>query len=431
MFSIRNESRKLKVAVTIILLAFFLTCILSSLIYDKKLLLGSFDKFDNDDVKYVRSAYTLLQTGKFTYNDPNKESVYIMPGIVTVLLPFVKVFGMQGAVMPFRILGALLQTFSMYMIFLITRKIFGKGTALIALLISAIYIPNIYVTTLVLTETIFMFFFMLLVLFTIHAVEEKQMKYYIIGGALWAVCALFRPAIAAFPALIFVMWLVKRYTIKEMLKYASITILVFVLVMSPWWLRNYVTFNQFIPFTLSTGNPSLQGVFINDKVDFDLINKIKPAGLNYGNDEITNNYVEKTFAKLVFDYNLKHDTWNYLNWLTIGKTVNNFLPPFLCIDLFGIKYKVVMGFHIAILLVAFLGLLLMAFKRRLNGWGLFCFLIPVYYDLVHLPFLPFSRYLYPAIPFIIMCCAYFLYVILGRCVNVYRLKYISYNPSVH
>ena len=62
-------------------------CILTSLYYGDELLLGSFSDFNNDDVKYLRSADTLIKTGKLTYKDVNKSTVFIMPGIVFFLTP--------------------------------------------------------------------------------------------------------------------------------------------------------------------------------------------------------------------------------------------------------------------------------------------------------------------------------------------------------
>lgn len=48
-----------------------------------------------------------------------------------------------------------------------------------------------------------------------------------------------------------------------MIKYASIVLIVFCIIMSPWLVRNYKLFNTFIPFTASSGNLFLQGTFVN------------------------------------------------------------------------------------------------------------------------------------------------------------------------
>ena len=64
MFLLKDESKKLKVFVAITLTIFLVICIATSLFYGNELLLGSLEEMNNDDVKYLRSANTLLETGK-------------------------------------------------------------------------------------------------------------------------------------------------------------------------------------------------------------------------------------------------------------------------------------------------------------------------------------------------------------------------------
>ena len=63
MFSIKTEKSYIKISLLIIALCFFSVCIYSILRYGNYFLLGSLDKMDNDDVKYIRSAMTFLQKG--------------------------------------------------------------------------------------------------------------------------------------------------------------------------------------------------------------------------------------------------------------------------------------------------------------------------------------------------------------------------------
>ena len=53
----------------LLIIFFILLCIITSLYYGDNLLLGSFSEFNNDDIKYLRSAQTLIETGKLTYKD--------------------------------------------------------------------------------------------------------------------------------------------------------------------------------------------------------------------------------------------------------------------------------------------------------------------------------------------------------------------------
>ena len=75
-FLLKQESVKFRLIVGVLLILFFCVCVGSSVYYGKELLLGSFEEFNNDDVKYLRSADTLLKTGKFTYENPEKSLVF-------------------------------------------------------------------------------------------------------------------------------------------------------------------------------------------------------------------------------------------------------------------------------------------------------------------------------------------------------------------
>ena len=400
MFSLKNESKKLKIFVAITLTVFLVTCIATSLFYGNELLLGSLEKMDNDDVKYLRSANTLLETGKLTYKNPDTSTVFIMPGIVFVLAPFVKIFGMIGAITPFRIFSAIIQTASLYMIFLIARKMFNNKVAVVSLILSAIYIPNIYMTNLLLTETMFLFFFMLLCLIVVYGLEKKQLKYYIVGGIVWGLAALFRPSIGLFPLVILGMWLIKKYTLQEMFKLASSV--AFILVMSPWWIRNAVVFNRFIPFTLSTGNPMLQGMFEWNQVDEELINKLNTEKFEYTDDEIVDNEIQVDLAHKVFKYKLKENPVSYLAWHSIGKIAMNFFQGYIMKPIYGLNYNQLIFQHELYVFLAIIALILAKLFKHKNEWICFIVFIIIYFISVHIPFLAYSRYMYPIMPFIII-----------------------------
>lgn len=397
---IKNETKRIKISIGILLLIFLITCILTSLYYKDRLLLGSFEKFDNDDVKYLRSAQTFINTGKITYKDPTNSTVFIMPGIVIVLAPFVKLFGMEGSVMPFRIFSAFLMTANMYVIFLLALRIFDRRVAIITLMCNIIYVPHIYASTQILTETVFAFLFGLMNLIIIHAIEQKKVRYYILGGILLGLSIMFRPAIALYPFVVFVMWIIKRYSIKEMALFGITAVIPVIIILSPWWIRNYIIFDRLIPFTLSSGNPMLQGAFINNKIDVDLIRKLNIDNLKYTGNEIEDNEIELKLAGKVREYNIKNNFTNYIIWNTIGKTVTNFKLGFCWFPLYNIRYTVLNIPHFIYLIISGLGTIMLL--KRKSTYGYLIFLAIIYFNLVHLPFLAFSRYMYPVMPLVIM-----------------------------
>ena len=421
MFRITEEKRWIKITLIVLLAVFFAMCISSYLIYGDSTLLGSFDKMDNDDVKYLRSAWTLLDTGHFTYRYPDKDTVFIMPGLTAVLAVFVKFFG-QYPIVPFKIFQGLLMTFSLYVFFLIARKIFNAKVGLIGLVLMILYLPNIYVTNLLMTETIFAAMFMLLFYIAMYAIEKKQMRYYVWGGIILGIMVLFRPTILPFPAVIFCIWLMKKYKVKEMFRFGIPVILIVCAMLTPWWVRNYMLFDRFIPLTLASGNPMLQGAFINydqsvketEGIDYHNIIKETRPDIDlelFGKDEIVTDAVEREMVNIRFREVMTKEPGKYIKWYTLGKTYENFKQPFLWKELFGFTLRQNVVYHWILLLAGTVGFLLFAVLRRKQKKPYFwmMFLSIVYFNVSHLPFYCFARYVYPIMPFIILYAAYLVY----------------------
>lgn len=410
MFSIKTESKITKLAILIILIIYLALCFASFAFHKDSTLLGSFEKFDNDDVKYLRSAWTLLETGRYTYNYVDQDTVFIMPGLTTVLAGFVIVFG-KYPILPFKIFQALLGCACLYLIFMCGRKMFNSRIGVIAAGIMAIYAPSIYVVNTLLTETIFYFLFLLTFLSTIYAIDTYKMKYYIWGGAFLGLSALFRPAILLYPIAVLIMWIIKRYKFIDMIKYGAVVIGVVCAILSPWIIRNAIVFNDFIPLTKASGNPALQGAFINydqsvkdfENIDYyNIIKKDYDIDIdNYGNNEIINNDVELAMLKIRFKEIILKDPLKYLKWYTLGKTGINWSEPFIWTNLFNISYKNLVTQHYTLLFFGVLGFIMLFFNLKnttLNkGKGLIWFpaVAVVYFNCAHLPFFCMSRYMFP------------------------------------
>lgn len=387
--------KKYKLA-KLLIIFFVLFCAFTSLYYGDKLLLGSFSKFDNDDVKYLRSADILIKTCKLTYKDVNETTVFIMPGIVFFLVPFVRLFGMETATVFVRIFQAIIQGITLYLIFKIYLEILNEKIALIGLIINLLYLPNIYITTLILTETLFTFFLVNCIYFLMKSINTKSKINYFVAGIFWALSTMFRASIALLPVVVFFVWLIYKYTFKEMILFATLALIPFLLLFTPWWLRNYIEFNKFIPFTLSSGNPMLQGAFINNDIDHDLMAKLNNENLVYTNSEINNDYVERKMAGKVFKFYMKNDTANYIKWFLIGKIVSNLKNPYYGYELYGINFETIRIVHLILIILAIIGMFLTKTKKKYLIIGIFA-----YFIIIHIPFLAYSRYLYPIVPLII------------------------------
>lgn len=410
MFSIKTESKPVRVMVIIIMAAMLFGCVFASLYYNDKLLLGSFELYDDDDVKYLRSAKTFVETGQLTYGYTDKPTVFIMPGITLFLAPFVALFGIEGAVMPVRMVFAVLQTFNLYMVFLIARKIFGPKTALIAMVLSLLYLPNIYVSTVVLTEVPSYTAFLLMIYFLIWGTQTGKKHLIFVAGTMWALAVMFRAAMTFLIAVMFIYWAFKRIGSKEMIKFAVCVIIPFVIILSPWVVRNFAAFDRFIPLTLSSGNPKMQGTIMDYSTEEreKLLAVVNTNDIDYGDNEITADAAEHEIADRFFEYNIKHNTAKYLRWYTIGKTLRNFSLPYMWYPIYSGSYLPITIYHRVLLAVFVISAVFMIIQKQINAEMALLIVTVLIFNCIHLPYYCFSRYMYMIMCFVIMISSYFL-----------------------
>ncbi|GHV16247.1 hypothetical protein FACS189425_00170 [Clostridia bacterium] len=368
--------------------------------------------YDNDDSKYIRAADTFLKTGTLTYNYVDQPTAFIMPGIIFALTPFVALFGEQGSVLGFKIFQLILQVFCLYLVWLIAKKMFDKRVALVAVIVSVFYFADYYALNVILTEVIFKTLLLTLVLFTLQALESHTVKNYILAAVFWSIAALFRPTIAAYPLIVLIIWLVKRFHFTYILNYSALVAGIFVVLLSPWWIRNYAQFGEFIPFTASTGDPMFLGTYINyeehpeEEALLDYSTLQMPE--NYENlyDEFKNNIKETAMAKYRLETLVPLNPAGYAHWYTIGKTLYQWRMPFVWRPVLNLTLAQIFAEHLLIVFFFLSGLVLALLDKRKNASWLFLALIPLYYNCIHLPFYAFSRYIYPAMPIVIMFASY-------------------------
>jgi 4-amino-4-deoxy-L-arabinose transferase-like glycosyltransferase len=404
MFSICKEDKKVKLGLIIIETIFIILALISIFKHGNSTLLGSLEKFDNDDVKYIRSAWNLVENGILSYENIKEPTVYIMPGLTFVLSFFVIVFGKFKAIVAFRIFQVILQVCSLNLLFLIGRKVFNSKVALIACAIDSIYIVEIYVANLILMEVTFKFLFLLLIYLSIYAIETKKTKCYVLAGIVWGGGCFFKPTIAAYPLVILIVWINNKYKLKEMVKYASIVLGIFCILMSPWWIRNYNDFNMFIPFTESSGNPFLQGTFVN-------YDQSKGWGVDYKASENaiqSNEYEVEAGIERLKIYGAKQPL-KFAYWYTLGKTFYFWCAPFYDSKYLGMNYVWAFIEHYFILITAIISIVNNAKAKKWNLRKQIIILSIIVMNVAYLPYFTFSRYSYPLMSLMSIFSGDFIY----------------------
>jgi hypothetical protein len=154
---------------------------------------------------------------------------------------------------------------------------------------------------------------------------------------------------------------------------------------------------MFIPFTKSSGNPFLQGTFIN-------YNQDKGWGVEYrrSEDSIQNNEyeVEEGIERLKI-YG-KEEPFKFAYWYTIGKTFYFWYEPFYWTQYIGIKNLFAFIEHYFILITAIISIRNIVKEKNFTLEKQVITLSIITMNAVYLPYFTCSRYAYPLMPLMII-----------------------------
>ena len=396
----RKERRLLLLICTVVLIV-SAAVVLS---YNDYFFLGDPLKPNNDDVKYIQSAKVLLNEGTLVYNSGKDPSAFIMPAFVFILSGFMAVFGQDGGgVIAFRLFQCLLQAGSIYLIFIIARYMFNSRIAWAACILSALYLPDYFSSGVILSETIFRVLILVLVCVTITAVQKKHWGFYAGIGALVAAAAYFKPHASLYPAILLILWWMDKYSWREMLRYMSIIVAVYIVLLLPWWIRNLITFDQWITFTNSGGSPFLLGTRINYQLPpegfFDAYPQYDPKTIFQGSNSTA---VAKGLD--VLSYGFTHEPLTYLYWYTLGKLKGLYLEAYYWRPIWSISKAAMITIQAILVTLSVIG---MIFARKLTTLKrqMPVVLTVIYFTVIYMPFVAFSRYGYPNMVFLLIYTA--------------------------
>ena len=183
-------------------------------------------------------------------------------------------------------------------------------------------------------------------------------------------------------------------------------ILSFLVIMSPWWIRNYMQYNMFIPLAESGGNPLLQGTYIGYKQT--------PENIVYyklGKNAVETNKSEIETAKKRIAEGFKKDFWGYLKWYTIDKTLLLWGTVFYWREYAGISFYDIIPFHFLII-AGFLIIPFVLFKNFKK------YALPVsilaYFNVVYCVYMSFDRYAFPLLPILSVFSSSLIYTLLTK-----------------
>jgi 4-amino-4-deoxy-L-arabinose transferase-like glycosyltransferase len=188
-----------------------------------------------DTSKYIAAGRSLFRTGLITHHN-------LMP--LYPILAF-----LTGGGLFLKLLDIALSTATIWLIYSLSLDWFNsKGGALISALLAALYPFFIFYSVSRLTETSYLF---LLVLSFLLLHRKK----YLAGSVFLVLSILLRPTLDMLAPLLILAfsWIVHRAPWKQTLKRLAIYLVVYALLMSPWWYHNFVKYGRFVRLNLGDG----------------------------------------------------------------------------------------------------------------------------------------------------------------------------------
>jgi len=149
------------------------------------------------------------------------------------------------------------------LIYLIARQLFASSpVALLSSLLWALYLPGILVSKRFHSEPMFTFLLGGTILLMMRAYRKEQTRYFALAGIGFGLSSLCRPVVVLFP-LIWLFFYILRKKKRQAWGNGLILLFAYGLTLTPWVMRNYKQFEQFIPgstrggYSLYSGNAAL------------------------------------------------------------------------------------------------------------------------------------------------------------------------------
>jgi 4-amino-4-deoxy-L-arabinose transferase-like glycosyltransferase len=144
--------------------------------------------------------------------------------------------------------GALMCLF----IYLIGRRIVSERVALLGAGLAAVYGYFIYYSVALMTETFFIVMVLLCLLVSLQLKDEPSLARWILLGLSLGVATLIRQTILLFAPVLFV-WLFWELKGRIRLWHVVVSLGMIVLLITPWTMRNYHVYHQFLPLNSNAG----------------------------------------------------------------------------------------------------------------------------------------------------------------------------------
>ncbi len=232
-------------------------------------------------------------TLQYRYDEKSipEPSAYMMPGYVYILAPFMLIENIALRNILLLFTHIVISTLTIFLIYKLAEELFSKKVAVISAIITAI-LPEFIYANLSYTPTVLYHLLIVLLILKLYKAQESYNNILYVGIITTAIIYL-RPEFILFAlALAIILFFYKKY--RESL---GLLIIMMILIF-PWVMRNYNVFNRLIPFTTSSGLNFYRGNNpdeIGDWGDLQWINNFEAKGKEDIEIKLMDTYKEKAF----------------------------------------------------------------------------------------------------------------------------------------
>jgi len=206
-----------------------------------------------DDNRYDALAWSIA-TGKGYRDSLGRLEIKDPPVLPILTAGLYRLLGHDRT--PVYILQALLSTATVALVFGLARRLFGDVAALLAAALTAVNLDLIVFSSILLTETAFVFLLCAAMLAWERALEAPTNARWALTGALLGLAALARPAaqllIVGVAGATVVGWH-SRGRPRRLVGVLLVAVAAFALTLAPWTIRNYLAFHRFVPVATGAG----------------------------------------------------------------------------------------------------------------------------------------------------------------------------------
>ncbi|MCB8817228.1 ArnT family glycosyltransferase [Desulfosporosinus shakirovi] len=239
----------------------FLIALMIELLYFRSYSVGYFISPDGLHYSNIAENFLhgngLVNTANFVQGDDGdiwevpQTREYVVGPIYPMLLAIIYgIFGVMNFKMVILVLHSVLGAASAVFAYKTGELLFGKGYAWIPYCLTLGYPLFAFWGMYVLTEATYVFtitLFLYLLARYGKEVDRPKLKTLLLLGAAMGVSNLVRPLLLLFfPVLGFWIWWAKGWNLKMALRDFAVILVMTVVVMSPWWIRNGIKYHQFI-----------------------------------------------------------------------------------------------------------------------------------------------------------------------------------------